>query len=309
MRRLLGHPDPAALASLRAGLAGPRRARRLSAHVARCPRCTITCVRLDQAGSLLASAPVPSIPAATEQRILAALALESAARVRQAGWGPDSGPTRGRPGGPHRRPHPARLARPRVLVPAMASLIVMCAGGAYAMSGHYGTASGRPSLSASTRPQQVGGLGRQPESRAPRTAFVVTDTGTRYRKATLGSQVRDRLAAQATAPMMRPGQPASAPAAPPSVMPSAPPTTPAPTILASTAGSAPPSTGATPSRSLVGCVMRLTGDVPPELVDRATYQSQPVYVIAVPGQAWVVGIACTAARPALITSVHLGEAP
>ena len=32
---------------------------------------------------------------------------------------------------------------------------------------------------------------------------------------------------------------------------------------------------------------------------------EPVYVIAVPNRAWVVGVGCTAADPILITSVPL----
>ena len=63
-----------------------------------------------------------------------------------------------------------------------------------------------------------------------------------------------------------------------------------------------------PSRPLVGCVLHLTGDVAPKLVDLATYQSEQVYVIAVADEAWVVGIGGTAARPALITSVELSSA-
>jgi hypothetical protein len=53
--------------------------------------------------------------------------------------------------------------------------------------------------------------------------------------------------------------------------------------------------------------MHLTGDVSPKFVDRATYESEQVYVIAVADEAWVVGIGCTAAHPALITSVQLGS--
>jgi hypothetical protein len=52
-------------------------------------------------------------------------------------------------------------------------------------------------------------------------------------------------------------------------------------------------------------VLHLTGDVAPKLVDLATYQSEQVYVIAVADEAWIVGTGCTAARPALITSVEL----
>lgn len=60
-----------------------------------------------------------------------------------------------------------------------------------------------------------------------------------------------------------------------------------------------------PSSQLVACVLHLTGGVPPSFVDRATYQEKPAYVFAVPDEAWVVGIDCTASHPALITSVRL----
>jgi hypothetical protein len=48
--------------------------------------------------------------------------------------------------------------------------------------------------------------------------------------------------------------------------------------------------------------------MPPEFVDRGTYQARPAYVFAVANEIWVVGIDCTAARPALITAVQLGSA-
>jgi hypothetical protein len=143
----------------------------------------------------------------------------------------------------------------------------------------------------------------------------VTDTGTRYRKSTLPAQVRDRLA---SAPFQapHPAQPETGPSPAPSAGLGTPPLTPVPNTLsiavsappASTPDTIVPAAAVAPSRSLVGCVMHLTGDVPPSFVDRATYQSRPVYVIAVSDEAWVVGIGCTAARPTLITSVMLGAA-
>jgi hypothetical protein len=59
------------------------------------------------------------------------------------------------------------------------------------------------------------------------------------------------------------------------------------------------------SGTLVGCVLHLTGNVRPTLVDRATYQGQPAYVIAVPRHVWVVGPGCTATNPDLIASAGL----
>ena len=76
----------------------------------------------------------------------------------------------------------------------------------------------------------------------------------------------------------------------------------------STGGEAIPAAQVAPSEALVGCVLHLTGDVAPMFVDRATYQSEQVYVIAVADEAWVVGIGCTASRPTLITSVQFSSA-
>jgi hypothetical protein len=103
--------------------------------------------------------------------------------------------------------------------------------------------------------------------------FVVTASGTSYQRATLGVQVRHQMAVQA-AKRSAEGQ------------------------MAAGGGSA-------PSPSLAGCVLRLTRNVPPSLVDRATYQGKPAYVIAVQAQAWVVGLGCTASNSELITSIPL----
>ena len=49
----------------------------------------------------------------------------------------------------------------------------------------------------------------------------------------------------------------------------------------------------------------LTGGVTPSLVDRASYDGTPAYIIAVPSRVWVVRLGCTAADPQEITSVSL----
>jgi hypothetical protein len=150
--------------------------------------------------------------------------------------------------------------------------------------------------------QSAQGSGRIGEP--PRTAsFVVTETGTRYRRSTLRAQVRRRLAdAQA------PGR-AAQPAGPmlPSVtgLPAAPGATESSSAGSKDkdrAGRSPRARVDFPSATLVGCVLRLTGGVLPQLVDRATYQANPAYIIEAHDEIWVVGIGCTATRPALITS-------
>jgi hypothetical protein len=60
-----------------------------------------------------------------------------------------------------------------------------------------------------------------------------------------------------------------------------------------------------PSAKLAGCVSRVTGGVTPRLVDQATYDGIPAYIIAVPSYVWVVKLGCTATDPQEITSVSL----
>jgi len=114
--------------------------------------------------------------------------------------------------------------------------------------------------------------GLEPANGTP-AGFAVTRSGTMYHRATLGAQVLHQMALQAASH--------------------------------SAAAQPGPSGGSAPSQSLVGCVQRLIGNVPPSLVDRATYQGKPAYVIAVPTRAWVVGLGCTASNTALITSIRL----
>jgi hypothetical protein len=108
-----------------------------------------------------------------------------------------------------------------------------------------------------------------PSPQGPRATplFTVTESGTKYRQATLAGQVRDTLAALGTT-----GKPfATGPQTP----------------------------------TLAGCVQHLTGGPSPRLVDRATYQGTAAYVIASSSHIWVVGTGCTAADAQLVESVSL----
>ncbi len=60
-----------------------------------------------------------------------------------------------------------------------------------------------------------------------------------------------------------------------------------------------------PSAVLYGCVLHFTGGSTPVLVDQATYQGTPVYVVASSSRVWVVGRGCTAAKTELVASVPL----
>ena len=127
---------------------------------------------------------------------------------------------------------------------------------------------------------------------APAPGFAVIHSGTSYQRATLAQQARLQVF-DAHAPEMGPGT------APTANSPS-----PAPSATSAPVSSASPTSSA-PTAQLRACVLKVTGGVLPQLVDRATYQGTPVYVIASSNRVWVVGLGCTAARPQVIASVPL----
>lgn len=292
------HPDATALAEYKAGLTGGRRARRLAAHVASCDSCASVNDQLAAVTTVLASAPEPAMPDAVESRIIAALATEAAlvtetphdteaahgtAAKRDTALRPvggDGGGSRRRPGGGRSGPG-NRWLRPAVLASAAAACLVLL-GGVYGIA-HLSSGSSSSSAASSAAGTAAAGSESSPlaGAQAPGThtrlepadsgqaaAFAVTASGTNYQSATLAQQVRAQLA--------RPAKTA-----------------------------VPPAAEAAPSAQLSACVLHLTGQMRPSLVDRATYQGKPAYVIAVTNWAWVVGTGCTASNPELIASVGL----
>ncbi|MFY9667473.1 MAG: hypothetical protein WAK44_05950, partial [Trebonia sp.] len=248
--------------------------------------------------TVLASAPEPAMPDAVESRIIAALATEAAlvtetphdteaahgtAAKRDTALRPvggDGGGSRRRPGGGRSGPG-NRWLRPAVLASAAAACLVLL-GGVYGIA-HLSSGSSSSSAASSAAGTAAAGSESSPlaGAQAPGThtrlepadsgqaaAFTVTASGTNYQSATLAQQVRAQLA--------RPAKTA-----------------------------VPPAAEAAPSAQLSACVLHLTGQMRPSLVDRATYQGKPAYVIAVTNWAWVVGTGCTASNPELIASVGL----
>jgi hypothetical protein len=164
------------------------------------------------------------------------------------------------------------------------------------------SSAGQPAASA------AGPAGRQPDTEhaagtlpeaassakptaGPATGFLVYSTGIAYQRSTLASQVRAELDSPAFG---RPGPTNSASAAA---------SGPAPSASASAASSS--VGGAAPSPQLSGCVSRVTGGAAPSLVDKASYDGIPAYIIAVPAEVWVVRRGCTAADTQLIVRVPL----
>ena len=291
------HPDATALAEYRAGLTGGRRARRLAAHVASCADCASVNDQLAVVTTVLASAPEPAMPDAVERSIMAALATEAAlvteaSPVTEAAHstaakrdtalrpvGGDGGGSRRRPGGRSGRSGPGnRWLRPAVLASAAAACLVLF-GGVYGIT-HLSSGSSSSSAASSAAGSAAAGsessplAGAQapstrlePADSVPAAAFTVTASGTNYLPATLALQVRAQLARSAKTAL--------------------------------------PAAEAASSAQLSACVLHLTGQLRPSLVDRATYQGKPAYVIAVTNRAWVVGTGCTARNPELIASVGL----
>jgi hypothetical protein len=268
--------------------------------------------RLSEVAAYLSSLPVPAMPEAVESRISATLAEEAAARADQAAPSADGvrgdgvpadgapadgtrklGPSRGRAlvRQRHRRgDRPRRDFRLRPLTAAgalVACLLLSGLGYAIAHSttgstySSAPTANGAPASSAAGGPElgssAMSSAAAAPEAPAGNSSasFTVTASGTKYRQATLPEQVRAKLT-------VHNGQEASTGALP-----------------------SPGSTVAVPSPALRGCVLHLTGGAPPRLVDRATYQDEPAYVVASSTRVWVVGLGCTAAKTELIVSVAL----
>jgi hypothetical protein len=327
------HPDTETLASLRAGLVSGFRGRRLKAHVARCARCAATGDELAAVSSFLASVPDPVLPQTFEQRITAAIAAEAATRTIAATEsahaatetgtaalspaGADSGSSRQRtadkvPGGrrpsatpPRRRP--TLRFRPAIaFVPVVACLL---AGFGYVLSNIGGSANSSSSseFAASSSASATGEVplagpavskpdaGHQAQSAAGQASgFLVATSGTRYRPGTLGAQVRAETNAKIYGSSLQPSPSNSASS------------TSGGGVVSAAASSTQIPTGFTyPSAALVGCVLHLTNNHRPTLVDQATYQGRPAYVIAVSDHVWVVGRGCTKSHPELITTVAL----
>lgn len=281
--------------------------------------------RLSEIAAYLASVPAPALPDAVEARISAALAAESATRAAETAH--SLTPRSQTPRSLTLRP---RTLRSRVLGPAPARarvrrgqgfraamaigpllVCLLLAGFGYVLSqrGPSGSAestaaapAGSSAAAAAPEPagashfSAAGSRAAQPERLTPvrpgeSPVFVVTESGTSYQQATLAEQVRANLNASRASLSTR------------ATVPSA----------SGTAGSSSSSTfngtasGAaySPTSGLLGCVLRLTDNALPRLVDRGTYAGSPAYVIASSSRVWVVGLGCTATHPELITSAPL----
>jgi hypothetical protein len=303
MKRHSAHVDADVLAELSAGLISGKRATRIHAHLAGCQQCARLSAGLTEIRSVLASVPSPAMPEHVTRRLTAALAQEAAERSVQATPAatgrPSASPSddgapaqvlsfRSTPKGQRRGLTSPVAAR---ALTAAAAVCLVAAGGYAAVeltssgssptpSGH-SAAGARPHSSASSGSAALPFIGQTPvigSNGANVLSFRVINSGTDYRTATLSTQISTELGQGV----------ANGPAR---------------------------SSGAmslhAPSTQQYGCVMDVTGDTEPALVDSASYNGHPATIIALAhvgnqvGQAWVVGPACSADNTNILAHVTL----
>jgi hypothetical protein len=261
----------------------------------------------DDAKTTDRSSPLEFSPAAAESGSVTA-ARNRRRRTSAASRRPArrSGPTGARPGGRRRRfrlPSPAVTSSLLVVlfIVGFAVVLTQFSGGPSSSTSYAGPDAGGTSAegapSAASAHSSVAGPSRDEPEPAYQTQFgqnakfVVIESGVQYQGSALASEVRQQLSAlnlsAATPTESTVPTGASAPA---SSMPSA--------------SAASPPTRA-PSAKLEGCVSHLTRGATPSLVDQASYDGIPAYIIAVPNRVWVVRLGCTAADPQQITSMSL----
>jgi hypothetical protein len=286
--------------------------------------------RLSEVAAFLASVSAPAMPDAVEARISAALTAEAAASdghaapadgSRTLGPAPARARVRRRRGGdgPRRR----FRVRPQVVGGSLVTCLLLAvlgfalshASSSSSSSGAFAGSAARPAEVSGAAASSAAGAGAAgpaslpsaapsaapsavpsavpsaapsatvpgPKDTRPGASFTVTVSGTKYQQATLAEQVRAKLPTYGPHP------------------------TSGTTVPAASASAA--SATVAPDSALRGCVLSLTGGTSPRLVDRATYQGDPAYVIASSSRVWVVGLGCTAAKPELIESVPLAGLP
>ena len=262
--------------------------------------------RLSEVAAYLAAAPAPTLPDAFAARISAAIAAEAADRATSPAEAPvpvaapepaaGHAPT-GRRRGRGRTRGPVR-SRPLLAVGSALACLVLLGFGFLVSHGASSSSSSAPSAGAPAEPSSVsasssgGAFGADeagPADSASSTAggsFSVTESGTAYQKSTLATQVRDNLTGNKSGASAVPGA--------------------ASTSSAAASGSRAVTSG-TPTTQLRGCVLQVTGGTTPQLVDRATYQGEAVYIIATSSRVWVVGLGCTATMPEVIVTTSLAS--
>jgi hypothetical protein len=223
-----------------------------------------------------------------------------------------SGPARSRPDGRRRR---LRMPSPQasgwlvlccLLIAGFGFLVTHSSGSSSSSSADTAApAASAPSFAGASEPHAAnGGLGPDNANQEPTasagsnapTGFLYIKSGTAYRASTLATQVQVVLTEHVNASQGSVTPAASSSASEPMASASS-----SSTSASGTSGVG----GYPPSAGLAGCVSQVTDGVTPSLVDKATYNGKPAYIIALPSQVWVVGLGCTEAHTDVIARVLL----
>ncbi len=296
MKRHSAHVDANVLAELSAGLISGKRATRLHAHLAGCQQCARLSAGLTEISALLASVPSPAMPESVTRQLQTTLTREAAERSARV-----TAPAQAASGGGSDRVLPFRSGAPRgrrgftgpvaarVFAAAAAACVVaaggytvaqLTSGGSAPSSGHH-QAGAVAGVSASSRPAALPFIGLTPahgSGGANFLSFKVINSGIDYQSVTLSAQIKTELGHAAALGPAR-------------------------------------SSGAkflhAPSTQQYACVMDVTGDIEPAMVDSARYNGSPATIIALAhvgnqvSQAWVVGPSCSADNPDILAYVKL----
>ncbi|HTS98604.1 MAG TPA: hypothetical protein VMI33_18490 [Streptosporangiaceae bacterium] len=327
------HVGAEVLARFRQGDLSQSRRARISAHLARCARCSSLNEDLAGVTTLLASVTAPPMPDHLTGRIQTALATEAARRAvppasetaagRSAGAADSAGPaTADRaelpPGRPAPRERPERGWRPRLpaLSPrvalgglAAAAAVVLVAVGVYQVSNQGASSSRSPGSAAAPAAGKAQRNGILAPARGPALEYrhggrqvsitpITTDTD--FTPGKLSSQVAAQVARYGSRSTQ-----------------SGPMSTPATSGTRSNAavpGGRASTFGKVPVAALEGCVNRIAAGELVVLVEVARYQGSPATIIVTelsagsPGQAWVVGSACSASVSDVLQHAELSPA-
>ena len=274
MRGQMTHLDTDVLAEFRAGLITGRRGVKIAAHLAGCDRCTALDDQLAGVSALLASVPAPPMPDSVVQRLEVVFAAEVSGR-NYAERAQVDRPGEAAAHDQRAARHGLRLATWRVLVPAGAA-VVLLAGGGYGLSLLAGGPGSPPSFSSAAGSAASASATEAPSSSAAAAAPFNGGASRREIPNLPVNITPATLRQQVETELRRPR------AARP--------------------------TKAT-SAQMSGCVQRLAGTNPLELVQSAQFEGRrATIIVARTGQdytVWVAGPDCSATSSDVLHSITL----
>jgi hypothetical protein len=278
------HVSTENLARFRAGDLSTARSVRVAAHLRHCARCRETSEALAEVPALLASVPVPQMPAHLTARIETALAAESARRTAAETDRPAQH-AGAHAGGSRRRPRRPLLGMPALRLAAAAGAAVVLVGGGVALLSQTGggssTAGGsapasRPAMgtrhSAANTPEALPEAGTGAGASLPK----LVHSGTDYQPGQLTRQV-NRVLVTANS-----------------------------SLKYDTAGPDVTHFKSAHPSALSGCVSHVAAGRTVLLVDVAHFDHKPATIIVtarkgpVAAQVWVVGSGCSATTSDLL---------